>query len=338
MKVSIAPQVQYPKPGRQLTLFQTKCSRSEPCRNCEKARVPCEYRQVDQKRKPASQDHVNILQNRVAWLEGFISDLKKANNIERSAKLQSIDFLPPPSSSVITPPEEAALGSGHSTIPRSTNFHVTNDGSLSFHGRTSIYQVMFEDHGRSVEDASNNLSSAGHYRNADYVLQHFDIDINDDVITQVLVLFFKWQYSNFVFIYRDAFLQDHYGTRQDSKYWSLSLLLSVCALGSLMLPDSERHGFGQRCHDAAESIAMVTDLVNPSITAVQTFLCLAFYDIGVGSLSKGWAFSGKAALIWWTIGQNMSDHLRHCVSNGPGPGLPARLRTVASPCQVVQLS
>lgn len=231
-----------------------------------------------------------MLQSRVSWLEGFIADLQNSSPSERNAKLQSVSFLSTPSPSTSSAvPESIASG----TSLRATNFHVTTDGSISFHGRTSIFQVMFEDDQRPSSATSDGLSLDGTYRNADYVLQHFNIDINDDMITRVLILFFKWQYPNFMFIYRDAFLMDHYGTRQGSKYWSLSLLLSICALGSLMLPTDERGDFGQRCHDAAESIAMVTDLVHPSITAVQTFLCLAFYDIGAGSLSKGWAFSGR---------------------------------------------
>jgi hypothetical protein len=246
---------------------------------------------VDQKRKPASQDHVRLLQARVAWLEDFIVDLQTSSSSEREVKLRDVNFLSTPSRDAASvtdgsPQSEAS--------PRATNFHVTSDGSLSFHGRTSIYQVMFEDPEKSTRTTTGPVAVESRSRNEDYVLQHFAIDINDEMVTQALVLFFKWQYPNFMFIYRDAFLRSQFGERQGSKYWSLSLALSMCALGTLMLPQGEQGDFGQRCHDAAESIAMVTDLVNPSITAVQTFLCLAFYDIGAGSLSKGWAFSGTA--------------------------------------------
>lgn len=249
---------------------------------------------MDQKRKPASQDHVRLLQTRVAWLEDFIADLQTSSSSEREAKLRDINFLTNTSRDVVP----VTNGSPQSDAsPRATNFHVTSDGSLSFHGRTSIYQVMFEDPDTSIRTTSSPVAIESRSRNEDYVLQHFAIDINDDMVTQALILFFKWQYPNFMFIYRDAFLRSQFGMRQGSKYWSLSLALSMCALGTLMLPQSERGDFGQRCHDAAESIAMVTDLVNPSITAVQTFLCLAFYDIGAGSLSKGWAFSGISPVL-----------------------------------------
>lgn len=308
-----------------------KCSRTEPCRMCEKAGVACEYRHVDKKRKPASQDHLDLLQNRVAWLEEFVIDLQQSSPSEISSKLRSASFISssPRAGSSVSRQSPAAS----SKPRRATNFHVTSDGSLSFHGPTSIYQVMFDGQERPGGAIGEAASSVGVLRNADHVLRHFDIDIDDKRIMQALVIFFKWQYPNFMFIYRDALLRDHFTKRQDSKYWSVSLLLSICALGTLMLPASEQDDFGLRCHDAAETIAMVTDLVNPSITAVQTFLCLAFYEIGAGRLSKGWSFSGRMeALVFNQPGRCKLTCVvlvsRYCVSNGSGSGLSERLQAV----------
>ncbi|THY49488.1 hypothetical protein D6C97_07318, partial [Aureobasidium pullulans] len=83
-------------------------------------------------------------------------------------------------------------------------------------------------------------------------------------------------YPNFMFIYREAFFEDHFGTRAASRYWTPALLLSAES---------------SKCFNAAESIALVTGFADPSVVAVQTFLCLAFYSIGNGKMSKGWAFS-----------------------------------------------
>ncbi|KAI9167988.1 transcriptional regulatory protein [Paramyrothecium foliicola] len=246
--------------------------------------------QVDQKRRPASQDHVALLQNRVAWLEGFITRLQSASPGERDFELRTIDFLATCSGSA---PATVTANASGSSGRRSANLHVDGDGSMAFHGPTSIYQLIFDEEGASGNDAVV-LAPNMTFSNADHVLQHFGIDIDDTIITRLLIIFFKWQYPNFMFVYRDSFLRDHYGEREGSRYWSPSLLLSICALGSLMLPQDDGARFGEQCRDAAESIAMVNDLAHPSITAVQTFLCLAFYEIGLGNLSKGWAFSGIA--------------------------------------------
>lgn len=257
---------------------------------CQKVGVECEYRQVDRRRKPASQDHVTLLQNRVAWLEEFIMGLQSASSSERDSRLRTMNFISTSSRDASATATETCFGSA---LDYTTYLHRTSDGSMSFHGPTSICQVVFDDGDRPSGSNELVLSPSKPFKNADHVLTHFGIDIDSSAITETLVLFFKWQYPNFMFVYRDAFLRNHYGMREESKYWSLSLLLSICALGSLMLPQGEKKAFGEQCHDAAESIAMVTDLVQPSITAVQTFLCLAFYEMGAGNLSKGWAFSGR---------------------------------------------
>lgn len=265
-----------------------KCSKTTPCNTCQKAAVPCEYRQVDRKRRPASQDHVTILQNRIAWLEDFIVDMQSSSSPDRDEKLRNIHFASAPSK-----PRTPAVTQHHATSYRTSNLRVNIDGFPSFHGPTSIYHEIRE--GRLESTQQGRLQESA-FNNADHVLRHFDIDLNSDIITQTLLLFFKWQYPNYVFIYRDAFLREHYGERQGGKYWSISLLLSICSLASSMLPESGRGNFGTRCHDAAVSIAIVADLTHPSITAVQTFLCLAFCEIGCGNLSKGWAFSGTTVL------------------------------------------
>lgn len=262
-----------------------------PCNVCQKAKVGCEYRPLDRKRKPASQDHVNLLRNRVAWLEEFILELQNSSAAERDAKLRTIDLASTSLKQAASIFAEPQIGSAFYSTSAMKMSHAD---SPSFHGPTSIYHVI-----EGSEGGNNQLSPVGSdtFKSADHVLKHFNIDIDADIVTQTLLLFFKWQYPNYVFIYRDAFLRDHYGARQEGKYWSASLLLSICALGSLMLPESERGDFGARCQDAAASIAVVADLVRPSITAVQTFLCLAFCEIGMGNLSKGWAFSGMHSLM-----------------------------------------
>ncbi|KAH7066530.1 fungal-specific transcription factor domain-containing protein [Paraphoma chrysanthemicola] len=220
--------------------------------------VVCEYRE----------DHVVLLQSRVAWLEDFILNLQNASPSERAARLRTLNIASAtPRQATTTSP---ASTQSSSTFYRTSNLHLTSDGSISFYGPTSIYHVFPHDEERPDRtDQQSTVRDTG-FKNPGQVLEHFDIDLEAD-------------YPNHVYIYRDAFLRDHYGNRQEGKYWSTSLLLSICALGSLMLPEN-----------AAASIAIVSDLMHPSITAVQTFLCLAFCEIGIGNISKGWAFSGIA--------------------------------------------
>ncbi|KAJ4854525.1 fungal specific transcription factor domain-containing protein [Trichoderma breve] len=251
-----------------------KCSRTEPCGKCMAADVKCEYPVIDRKRTPASSEYALSLERRVQSLESFITSLRNASHKERERMLLSVpaDQLPN------LPADDQGQREALKIHERSsTNLELDLDGSLIFHGATSIYRV--ESHGYSQSRRNPLLSWAGS---------------EGDVVIRALTDFFRWQYPYFMFVYREAFLRDHFGDRKDSKYWSAALLMALCALGAMVASDDKQRRFSEQFFLAAESIIMVSGLAKPSIPTVQTFLCLAFYEIGRGNLSKGWSFSGIA--------------------------------------------
>ena len=104
--------------------------------------------------------------------------------------------------------------------PPQADLRLGPEGSLIYHGPTSIYRVQSD--GADITERDNpgspSLSYLGSESNFEHVLRHFEIDIQDEAITDVLMLFFKWQYPQFMFIYREAFLRDHFGDRVSPKY------------------------------------------------------------------------------------------------------------------------
>lgn len=177
----------------------------------------------------------------------------------------------------------------------SANLQVDLEGSLIYHGATSIYRTHSGRSGAGNAFGEHSTLSklpADSDNNFEYVAEHFGISLHDELVHDALLQFFKWQYPHFMFIYREAFLRDHFSDRVRCKYWSSALLLSVCALGTLMSPDKRHRESSAQFFSAAESILIVSGLTKPSIVTAQGFLCLAFYEIGRGNLSKGWGFSG----------------------------------------------
>lgn len=135
-----------------------------------------------------------------------------------------------------------------------------------------------------------------------HITEIFAINLLDETIANGLLLFFRWQYPYTMFIYREAFLRDHFGDQQNGKYWSPDLLLAVCALGLQMSSDPIERELGDRCYTAAESVCTVSGLPKPSILTVQTFLCLAFYALSKGDMSKSWSLSGIAFRMTQDLG------------------------------------
>lgn len=274
-----------------------KCSRTEPCQACETAQQPCEYREVDRKRRPATHDYVVSLENRVAWLESFIGKLQAAPSHDRDSLLQTVSFgdhLPAidPVPTLETSREKKSDANRDSSV----DLQVDLEGSLIYHGATSIFRAQADEPPRGAMASHEFRKPLPRYVNSDlnfeYVAEHFGINLHDELVDDALMQFFKWQYPHFMFVYREAFLRDHFGDRVNCKYWSPALLLSVCSLGTLMSTDKRHRKSSEQFLAAAESILIVSGFTKPSIVTVQGFLCLAFYEIGRGNLSKGWGFSG----------------------------------------------
>lgn len=122
-----------------------------------------------------------------------------------------------------------------------------------------------------------------------------NLRIEDSVINKALSLFFLYQYPQFMFIYREAFLEDYYDNIHHGKYWSYPLLYAICALGVRASPDEKVREKSDVLAHCAETIIMTQALGRPHITVAQSLLCLAFYELGKGNHSKGWLLAGASS-------------------------------------------
>ncbi|KAJ4263403.1 hypothetical protein NW762_006222 [Fusarium torreyae] len=278
-----------------LRIAQLKCSRTIPCGSCAEAEKPCEYRELDKKRRPVSAKYVAELEDRIAYLESLITKIREAAPEERDSLLDIPEFGDHLSNG--TPKELQVQPSPEVISPHPDNLEPDPEGSLIYHGPTSIIHGKIRSTVPIAGSFPHTDIPATHHNsdgNFEQIAEHFGISMDNDLVTSALMLFFKWQYPQFMFIYREAFLKDHFGDRQGCKYWSPGLLLSMCSLGLLMSPDSLQRRASEQFFSAAETTLIVFGFARPTIATVQAFLCLAFYEIGRGNLSKGWGFSGIA--------------------------------------------
>ncbi|KAF5569948.1 TY1 enhancer activator [Fusarium phyllophilum] len=264
-----------------------RCTRTVPCTNCATAGAGCEYEKIDKRRNPPSSEYTIGLRNRVASLEAFIQELRDASPARRDEMLGPAAYIQGASNISTAGPSQVIQ------IDTTARARLKPDaeGSLVYHGATSIFNSDLLTTSESFPSPTQSLYAESNF---DHVMDHFGIKLEDDTIFKALQQFFRWQYPHFMFVYREAFLRDHFGERKGCKYWSSALLLSICALGLLMSDTELERNLTEQFFQAAESIVMVSGLSRPSIPTVQSFLCLAFFEIGRGNVSKGWAFSGIA--------------------------------------------
>ncbi|KAG9506499.1 hypothetical protein J7337_000031 [Fusarium musae] len=230
--------------------------------------------------------YVSELEERIAYLEGLVIEIRDTVPEARSILSETSGF-----SEMTAPPKIQSESSPAVISPQPDNLEPNPEGSLIYHGSTSIMHGKLRQPEKVATHPDNSTLGAKTSSNFEQVAQHFGISLDNDLVTMALMHFFKWQYPQFMFIYREAFLRDHFGDRQSCKYWSSGLVLSICALGLLMSPDEVQRRASEQFFSAAETTLIVYGFARPSIATVQAFLCLAFYEIGRGNVSKGWGFS-----------------------------------------------
>lgn len=124
-----------------------------------------------------------------------------------------------------------------------------------------------------------------------------NIHVEEGILKKALSLFFLYQYPQFMFIYREAFLEDYHEHAHQGKYWSYPLLYAICALGLRASPDEKIREKGDALYHCAEAMIMPQALGSPNVTVTQCLLCLAFYELGSGNHSKGWVLAGRPSLF-----------------------------------------
>lgn len=123
--------------------------------------------------------------------------------------LQTVSFgdhLPAREPGSTLSPGREKNGDDDNNRNRSANLQVDLEGSLIYHGATSIYRAHSNEPIRGI--ASNEFPTPftrhmSSNPNFEYVAEHFGIDLHDKLVDDALMHFFKWQYPHFMFIYRD---------------------------------------------------------------------------------------------------------------------------------------
>jgi hypothetical protein len=166
----------------------------------------------------------------------------------------------------------------------SRQFRLEPEGNLSYHGPTSIYRLGRD---RAVRE-SREVSHMPPQTPSTYS----PYSAQDPAIHTALRIFFQWQYPNFMFVYREAFLLDFLTHAFNGKYCSPALVYSVCAIGSRMSAETSISSAATTYRQEAHRALFSSGLPSPSITNIQALLCLAFAELGEGAVSSAWLLSG----------------------------------------------
>ncbi|CAK7202820.1 hypothetical protein SEUCBS139899_005547 [Sporothrix eucalyptigena] len=269
------------------------------------AKAKCEFRENDFKRPPVSREYVASLESRIATLERFLAEVKAApTDDQRRAMLEHISFQDHLRTAAAVPtaghlPSESDDDKALREAMTKASLQETAEGSRIYHGPTSI----FSDSEVAAASKSPYLGSSASLSTStpQYVDEYGSL--HNPKISLCIGLFFFWQYSQFMFIDREAFVQEYDQDPVNGEFCSEPLVYAICAIGALMSPDPETRSMSTSFASSAQDILMSKDMLRvPRVTSVQALLCCAFYEVGRGNLSKGWLFSGIAFRIGQDLG------------------------------------
>ncbi|KAI1847281.1 hypothetical protein JX265_013994 [Neoarthrinium moseri] len=270
---------------------QIRCSRTSPCVNCTLALAECEYRNDGSKRLPVSREYVASLESRVAKLETFLAQLKKVPRDERNLLIDSIDFLDDSAEYANSVDWQGKQTTTSPNNPKAALLRREEAGSVTYHGPTSIYN--------SALAVPNHGSRYISYLPLPLV---HPLDTGEGVTAECISLFFHWQYPQFMFIDREAFILDYQRRSFDSQFCSSALVNAVCSVGALMSSKPDVKQRARLFAQTAVELVMSHGIATSHTTTVQTLLCSAFFEIGAGNISKGWLLSGMAFRMGQDLG------------------------------------
>ncbi|KAG7664175.1 uncharacterized protein J8A68_002313 [[Candida] subhashii] len=273
---------------------KVKCNFEIPCNNCLKAGVECVQTTDDMRKKRPAANYVSNLENKVESLTRFMKLFKSLDSIESKTdlinktdlnELMNKEFL-----------ENKRVSSSTSVLSHSSGDHHDEDEDRAFYGPTSIYDdnLMAGNSKLSKKDRDSSVISRMN---------------KDPDILACLKLFFTWQYPDHnMFIFREAFLLDFFNPKPNSLYCSKILVLSICALGARMSDDEKIYDRSMSFYQEAKSL-LLSQLSQPSITSLQSFMLLAFYDICNGLNSSGWMLSGNGMRMGFDLGFQLNPRV-----------------------------
>lgn len=276
---------------------KVKCNFQHPCSSCIKAETECIRTINDMRKKRPPVNYVTSLEKKIRRITGFLNKFKNAETVQDKsdllAKINLEELLSKDLEDLEEPNKDSEDSRRYHQDPRHKDSEDSEDRAV--YGPTSVYD-------------GNLITKNAKLSNR--VQEAFINQLNkDEDILHCIKLFFTWQYPDHnMFIFREAFLIDFFDPKPNSLYCSKILILSICALGSKMSDDDRIYKRSIQFYQEAKTL-LLNQLSSSSITSLQSFLLLAFFDICNGYNSSGWMLSGNAMRMGFDLGFQLNPQV-----------------------------
>lgn len=274
--------------------LKRKCDGEQPCSNCQKRNIVCEYSLTDKRSQRFSLVYIKSLETNAEIYENVLNELVllSADRDALVAKVESLKASFPLMGQLELRPlqlvlEEMALIQLNAESAETEKAHL--DDEDNYYGPGSIYHFGEYTTAEQLKDSPGENSLSG--------LETVDTDYN--FIKSIVVNFFTHQYPslNSYFLDKNAILADlQKGNIRDSVHLSEELLYAICANSELLTYEEA---------DAYKYLAMTRVYpieVKLSIPLAQAYMLLAAHDFSLGKVTSGWQLAGLAMRMGFDLG------------------------------------
>lgn len=272
-------------------LKKVKCNLEHPCSSCVRLGVECIVLSDMRKKRPNA-TYVSKLERQIKQVSTFFNKLELLQTPQE--KQNYLDVHADELQLLLREQDEERVEEEKTDENRDPSVSLEPQPPTDIrpvYGPTSVYDNDHDHRMQPVPDrkGTHNLSVLNQLNKSQDILH-------------CLKLFFTWQYPDHnMYVFREAFLIDFFHPKPDTLYCSPVLVLSICALGARMSEIDSIYNRSKSFYNEARSLLLLS-LEHPSITSVQSFLLLAFYDICNGNNSTGWMLSGNAMRMGFDLG------------------------------------
>ncbi|KGO47086.1 Transcription factor, fungi [Penicillium expansum] len=195
-------------------------------------------------------------------------------------------------------------------------------GKARFYGPTSTFNLA---------DAPVSINSQTH-RAVNYLDDaDYDRQVPLSLEEHLLNLYFTWQDPSFHVVDREMFEKGKiaWDGKEETPFYSEALCYAMCSLGAafetryhpsfVTYPKSLGEFFGDRAKELLE-----IELDSPCVSTVQALVILSSHEIGVGSDTRGWLYSGMALRLAFDLALHID--LSTYVARGSVTAADAELR------------
>ncbi|GFG20349.1 nitrogen assimilation transcription factor nit-4 [Aspergillus udagawae] len=273
---------------------RAKCDGQKPsCSRCVQWSISCQYSSNEDGRRPASKFYVDLLRQRIQFLEEFLAKRGIDPDAEKSLEEDAAE---------VTSYLQALCDQFKGCLALDESLNFDDDGEMRFFGPTS---------GRLQFAASGALPEEGSKARVElepFASNAYETFIPTELESHLIDLYFTWEQPWYQIVDEDLF---RHSMAHRGRYFTPLLLYSILAMGSrysdrveTRTDANDPNTAGRFFFEQAKTL-LHREMERPSLTTIQALGLIGMFYIATGADAAGWLHHGMANRLSLDMGLNL---------------------------------